>query len=134
MAPRQAFGRRASPQAFPTPPQRAPVQPIPAPQPVAAPTVVPGDQPSLDAELSAWKQERGSQFRMPWSQLSLMASLCFGIASFVLPDSVNGNVDWLLWGLAIMSAWVWYSNRRQKKKELTSPVNAEHPAPRAIPE
>ena len=36
---------------------------------------------------------------MPWPQLSLMASLCFGIASFVLPDSVNDNVDWLLWGL-----------------------------------
>jgi len=117
MAPRQAFGRRVNPQAFPA-------QPIPAPQPVAAqvsvPTVTPDDQPSLDAELSAWKQERGSQFRIPWSQLSLMASLCFGIASLVLPDSVNSNVDWLLWGLAIMSAWVWYSNRRKKK--LTSPA------------
>ncbi len=133
MAPRQAFGRRVSPQAFPAPPRRAPVQPVPASQPVTAPTVVPGDQPSLDAELGAWKQARGSQFKMPWSQLSLMASLCFGIASFVLPDSVNSNVDWLLWGLSIMSAWVWYSNRRKKKKELTSPVNAEHPAPEASP-
>jgi hypothetical protein len=118
MAPRQAFGRRANPQAFPAP-RRAPVASTPAPQPIAdevvAPTVVPGDQPSLDAELSAWKQARGSQFKMPWSQLSLMASLCFGIASFVLPDSVNHNVDWLLWGLTIMSAWVWYSNRRKKK-------------------
>jgi hypothetical protein len=124
MANRQAFGRRVSSQAFPAPPRRALVQPVSAPQPVAveaaAPTVVPGDQPSLDAELSAWKQERGSQFRIPWSQLSLMASLCFGIASLVLPDSVNSNVDWLLWGLAIMSAWVWYSNRRKKKP--TSPA------------
>jgi len=124
MAPRQAFGRRVSPQAFPASPRRAPVQPIQAPQPAGAevgvPTGMSDDQPSLDAELSAWKQERGSQFKMPWSQLSLMASLCFGIASFVLPDSVNSNVDWLLWGLTIISAWVWYSNRRKKK--LTSPA------------
>ncbi len=128
MAPRQAFGRRASPQAFPAPPRRAPAT---APQPLApeavAPTIAPDDQPSLDAELSAWKQARGSKFKMPWSQLSLMASLCFGIASFVLPDSVNSKVDWLLWALTIMSAWVWYSNRRKKKKELTSPINAGHP-------
>jgi hypothetical protein len=125
MAPRQAFGRRVSPQAFQAPSRRAPV---PAPQPVAAevaaPALVPSDQPSLDTELSVWKQARGSQFKMPWSQLSLMASLCFGIASFVLPDSVNQNVDWLLWGLSIMAAWVWYSNR--KKKELASP-NIGHP-------
>ena len=52
-----------------------------------------------------------------------MASLCFGIASFVLPDLVNSNVDWLLWGLSIMSAGLWYSNRqKKKKKELTSPA------------
>jgi hypothetical protein len=116
MAPRQAFGRRASPQAFQAPPRRAPVA---APQPLAAEavasTVAPDDQPSLDAELNAWKQERGSKFKMPWSQLSLMASLCFGIASFVLPDSVNENVDWLLWGLSGMAAWVWWSNRQKKK-------------------
>jgi len=127
MANRQAFGRRVNPQAFPAPPRRA-VQAVSAPKPVAVefvvPTVAPDDQPSLDSELSAWKKERGSQFKMPWSQLSLMASLCFGIASFVLPDSVNQNVDWLLWGLSIMAAWVWYSNR--KKKELASP-NIGHP-------
>jgi len=130
MANRQAFGRRATPQtargSVPTW-VAAPNVAVEAPLAVA-------NEPLLDAELLAWKQARGSQFKMPWSQLSLMASLCFGIASFVLPDSVNSNVDWLLWGLTIMAAWVWYSNRRQKKKELTSPVDAEHPAPRAIPE
>jgi hypothetical protein len=128
MAPRQAFGRRASPQACPAPPRQVPVHSVPTPRPVAvASTDAPDDEPSLDAELSAWKQERGSKFKMPWSQLSLMASLCFGIASFVLPDSVNSNVDWLLWGLTIMSAWVWYSNRRKKEKEPASSVNAGHP-------
>lgn len=121
MAPRQAFGRRANPQAFQVPPRGGPVPLVPAPQPVAAEVVapidIPSDQPSLDAELLAWKQARGSRFKMPWSQLSLMASLCFGIASFVLPDSVNSKVSWLLWGLTIMAAWVWYSNRRKKKAQ-----------------
>ena len=50
-----------------------------------------------------WNCKRGNRragrsFKMPWAQLSLMASLCFGIASFVLPDSINGSVEWLLWG------------------------------------
>jgi hypothetical protein len=75
---------------------------------------------STDAEMEAWRQARGSKFRIPWSQLSLVASLFFGVASFVLPDSVNSSVDWLLWGLAIMSFYVWFSNRR--KKRLTSPA------------
>jgi hypothetical protein len=47
--------------------------------------------------------------------LALMASLCFSIASCVLPDSVNSSVNWLLWGLSAMSAFVWFSNRRKKK-------------------
>jgi hypothetical protein len=128
MANRQAFGRRTTPRAasgsVPTQAAAPNVAAVEAPLPRA-------DAPSLDAELLAWKQARGSQFKMPWSQLSLMASLCFGIASFVLPDSVNDSVQWLLWGLTIMSAWVWYSNRR-KKKEPTSPVNAGHQKPSAI--
>jgi hypothetical protein len=123
MANRQGFGRRIDPQAANKPPQSAvPAQPAAAPPnatgAAAASPISAFEEPSVDSELRAWKQARGSRFKMPWSQLSLMASLCFGIASFVLPDSVNSNVDWLLWGLAIMSGWVWYSNRRKKK--LTS--------------
>jgi hypothetical protein len=34
-----------------------------------------------------------------------MASLCFGIASFVLPDSVNENLDWLLYGLMAVTLY-----------------------------
>jgi hypothetical protein len=118
MANRQVFGRRINTEVD----QRAqptPARPIAAPKAVAVdappPGVVPVEEPPLDLELQAWKQARGSQFKMPWSQLSLMASLCFGIASFVLPDSVNSNVDWLLWGLSAVSAFVWFSNRRKKK-------------------
>ncbi|HTT96889.1 MAG TPA: hypothetical protein VMF58_02485 [Rhizomicrobium sp.] len=93
----------------------APVAPAAAPQVVEPPA-----EPSVDEELQAWKEARGSQFKMPWSQLSLMASLCFGIASFVLPDSVNDNVEWLLWALSAIAAYVWWTNRK-KKRETKAP-------------
>lgn len=52
-----------------------------------------------DHELRKWKQTRKQRSKIPWRQLALMASLCFGIASLVLPDSVNDNLDWVLYGL-----------------------------------
>jgi len=72
------------------------------------------DDDSVDQELQAWKESRGSRFKMPWRQVYLMASLCFGIASFVLPDSVNDNVDYLLWGLMAMSAYAWFTSGKKK--------------------
>ncbi len=50
-------------------------------------------------------------FKMPWRQLSLMASLCFGIASFVLPDSVNDQLDWVLYGFMALTAYAGLSKR-----------------------
>ncbi len=76
---------------------------------------------SVDQEVQAWKDARGSQFKMPWSQIYLMASLCFGIASFVLPDSVNDNVDYLLWILCGFSAFAWY-NGRKKQAAVIAPT------------
>ncbi len=40
-----------------------------------------------------------------------MASLCFGVASIVLPASVNHNVDYLLYALMGMSLYVGISKR-----------------------
>lgn len=97
------------------------------PPPRSAPAIMenishPMPAPSIDEELQAWKQERRQQasFRIPWRQLSLMASLCFFIASFVLPDSVNDTVDWLLDILAAMSLWVWFSGRRRYIAQTTA--------------
>jgi hypothetical protein len=123
---RQAFGRRINPQAVnrPQPTASQPVAPcetvtaVVDPMELAAPTPNTAENQSPDMEPRAWKQARDSRFKMPWSQLSLMASLCFGIASFVLPDSVNESVDWLLWALAIMSFGVWFSDRRKKKLKV----------------
>jgi hypothetical protein len=71
---------------------------------------------SLDEELREWKQSRKHGFRIPWRQVSLMASLCFGIASFVLPDSVNENVQWPLYALTAASFIAGFSRRRRNAK------------------
>jgi hypothetical protein len=76
--------------------------------------------PSLDEELREWKQARKSGFRIPWRQLSLMASLCFGMASLVLPASVNDNVQWLLYGLMAVSLYTGFSGRFRKAKSSVS--------------
>ena len=44
-----------------------------------------------------------------------MASLCFGLASFVLPASINDIVQWPLYGLAAVSFYVGVRAKRQKR-------------------
>lgn len=66
--------------------------------------------PSLDQELREWKKSRS--FEIPWRQLSIMASLCFGIGSFVLPDSVNDTVHYVLYALAGLSLYAGFRKRR----------------------
>lgn len=108
------FGRRTSA----PPPQRAQAralaQPVPAEIPATpALSLEMKPPPDIDAELRDWKAHRS--FQIPWRQLSLMASVCFGLASFVLPDSVNANVDYVLYGLSAMSLYVWLSGKFKKK-------------------
>jgi len=74
------------------------------------------DFPTLDDELREWKLLRAGGFQIPWRQLSLMASLCFGIASLVLPDSVNENVQWLLYALTAASLIAGFARRRRATK------------------
>jgi hypothetical protein len=69
----------------------------------------------VDTELAEWKATRKGAFKLPWRQLSLIASLCFGIASFVLPDGVNDMVNWLLYGLMAMSFYVGITGKKAKK-------------------
>jgi hypothetical protein len=110
---RPAFGRRGAVQSA-----RAPVLVTsPARPPRMEPPGVRLDAPlleSVDEELRAWKEQRA--FVIPWKQLSLMASICFGIASFVLPDSVSSAVNWLLYGLAAISFYIWFTGRRNRTK------------------
>jgi hypothetical protein len=63
-----------------------------------------------DAELDAWKQAR--PFVFPWRQVSLMAGLCFAIASFVLPDNVSDAFVWILYGLSAASFYAGWRGRK----------------------
>lgn len=125
MANAQAFGRRASSFQPRARTQHVSVPAPQAPEPIAVsepqhspPTAAPVatvDEPalSIEDELRQWKAERG--FKIPWRQLSFIASLCFGIASFELPDTVNDEVNWLLYGLMAISFYVgvsgWFKKR-----------------------
>ena len=83
----------------------------------AVPAVASAPGMSVDEELRQWKEERrrGLFFRLPWKQFSLFASMSFGIASFVLPDDVNDAVNYLLWGLSLITFAIWISGFFNKK-------------------
>jgi hypothetical protein len=106
---RRTFGRRAGPQ-----PESAPRIPL-APTTAAISLPVPVSAlPSVEDELEEWKRARGHLFLFPWRQLSLMAGLCFGVASFILPASVNDVVQWPLYILAAISFYVGLRKRKNK--------------------
>jgi len=107
---RQAFGRRNQPQPRSEPPAAAIVAPIAEPAP--RPQVPPPRTDAADEDLRAWKETR--RLRFPLQQFSLMASLCFGIASFALPESLNDSLQWPLYGLAAASLYVGLSKRFRK--------------------
>ncbi len=109
MAPEPAApGRKVVPDAVPG--QQSALPSIDAP--AANAVVAPPKSASIDRELQEWKQARA--FKIPWRQLSLMASLCFGIASFVLPEPVNTPVQWLLYGLAAASLYGFFARRLRR--------------------
>ncbi len=68
----------------------------------------------MDEELLAWKRQR--TFTIPWKQICLIATLCFGLASFVLPAGINSAVNWVLYALTAISFYVWYTQRRARLK------------------
>ncbi len=78
--------------------------------PVAEPAPAP-QWTSGDPELEQWKQSRKRQ-PLPWRQIYLMAGLCFGVASLVLPDSVNSAADWLLYALMAASFYAGWRKKR----------------------
>jgi hypothetical protein len=106
---------------MPSPPptfgRAKPVQsrpPLPAKRRIAAPEPgLPPQDDAVAAELQAWKQARERQ-PFPWRQLSLVAGLCFGAASLVLPDSVNDAAAYVLYALAAISFLSALRRRRKK--------------------
>ena len=66
---------------------------------------------AVDDELREWKKARRKNIRLPWRQISFVASICFGVGSLVLPASVNALVEWPLMGLAAASLIAGFSMR-----------------------
>jgi hypothetical protein len=110
----RTFGRRVLPAPAPALQAAEPApavvariveQETPAQEPAHTPA------PDIDEELRTFQRERLKSLpsRLPLRQISLMASLSFGIASFVLPDSVNDWAAWFLELLAAASALTWLS-------------------------
>ena len=115
----RAFGRRTVAQ--PQPLRTGPKPHLPAPEPKPAIADAAADHaallqreilfPQASEDWRGQDQTIKPKFKVPWRQVALMASLCFGIASFVLPDTVNDDLDWLLYGLMAISAYVGLSKR-----------------------
>ncbi len=70
----------------------------------------------LADDLRQWRLARKQNFKIPWRPLSLIATLCFGIASFVLPGSANDIVQWFLYTLAAASLYAGIRGRRRQAK------------------
>lgn len=108
---RPSFGRRAAPRTAPPSRGGGGIAAAPPALPETAPAAPDGiSWTSHDAELEDWKRSR--RWQIPWRQVSLIASLCFGIASLVLPDKVNGVVQWLLYALTAASFYTGLRKRR----------------------
>jgi hypothetical protein len=106
-----SFGRRAAPK-----PSQAP---LPLMTKFARPSVpaaqIETPKPVAVAdELKAWKKTRGpSPYLKP---LSLMASLCFGIASVALPAQINAWVQYPLYALSAASLYAGFRRKRMTAK------------------
>jgi hypothetical protein len=109
MESRRTFGRRAPP--IPRAVTQAPDHPV---EPLLSFLSPDATLASVDDEIEAWKAARGPVIPFPWRQLSLIAGLCFGIASFVLPATVNDAVQWPLYALTAISLYAGLRKRKIK--------------------
>ncbi len=110
MEAQKVFGRRTVTPRAPAPGRESARATATSPQPAID---LPGERDlpvprsaasaQFEDELHEWKQARRRAYKLPWKQLALMASICFGIAALVLPDTVNENLDWMLYGLMAAS-------------------------------
>ena len=105
------FGRRVILQGPPAGASARARVAVPASQPPAAAKPV----APIDAEFEEWKRARRRNFSLPWRQLSFLASVFFGVASLALPDSVNDNVQWVLYALMAASFYAGLAGRRKAK-------------------
>jgi hypothetical protein len=100
-----AFGRAR-------PASRAGSPPVPPKRHISsAPPAL--DETPVEAELQAWNSQRARP-AFPWRPFLLMAGLCFGAGSLILPDSVNDAASWALYALTAISFFLGLRRRRAK--------------------
>lgn len=109
----QAFGRRIPAHAVAPSSAASPASPVQAAS-ILSPTPGATMLPSVEDEIAAWRASRGAVVGIPWRQLSLMAGLCFGIASFVLPTAVNEALQWPLYALTAVSLYAGLRKHKSK--------------------
>ena len=127
MTHQQTFGRRVNPLSKPrhakpevktdTPATNAGVSEAPIEPSLPAPTNA-EESACLSQDFEDWKSEPKRGLRLPWRQLSLMASLSFGIGSLALPDWVNDNVQWGLYALMAISLYAGLSRGDDTKSRF----------------
>ena len=79
---------------------------------LSADSTWPTDTADIEDEIREWKQARKRSFKIPWRQVYVVGGLCFGLASFVVPDSVGGLFSWVLYGLAAASFYAGWRKRK----------------------
>ena len=113
------FGRRVSFELRPPRPSEEPrAASLPAGVALAQPSIdrasaLGATASARDDELRDWREARRRRYQVPWRQVFLTASLCFGVAALVLPDAVSDDLDWLLYGLMAASFLAGIRRRHQ---------------------
>ena len=94
--------------------RRKPGAPLPVmkkiSRPAAPAAALPAASLSVDDEIRRWKKAR--RYSLPWKPLALMGSLCFGVASFVLPNSINDQLQYPLYALSAASLYAGFRRKR----------------------
>jgi hypothetical protein len=67
----------------------------------------------LDEELENWNRSRRRP-PFPWRSFAWMMSLCFGAAAFILPDSVNEAVRYILYAITAITFFGGLTRRYKK--------------------
>ncbi len=128
MASQKSFGRRATSQRMNAPEPAAAVRIAAATDIVAASEAAPaplamavdgGQNVDVDRELEEWKATRKlhkRSFREPWRTLTIVATVGFGVSSWLLPDSVADVAQLVTGGLGAASFFAGFRIRQPAQK------------------
>ncbi len=88
------------------------------------PPGVPFADDGIDLEIAEWKAARKLKkrsFREPWRSVAIAATLMFGTASWLLPDSVADIVQLVTLGLTAAAFVAGFSKAPNEKRRPSGP-------------